>query len=139
MTEKRAFTNEVAWKGGYQGELCFAEGQRIDFALPEEFGGVAGFLSPEDLYVAAANACFLTTTLNRARKYGVDLEAFHSSAEGIMEPAADGRAITRISIKVRLRAKGNCQTMEKMMAEVASSAPVIRSMKTGVDVDIQVE
>ena len=131
------FSNEVRWKGGAEGEITFPDG-KVDFALPAEFGGVEG-LSPEDIYVGDANACVLTTTLSRAKKYGVVLESYEASAEGVMEKVGDGREITKIEIEVRLKANADLETLEKMVAEVARRVPVIRSMKTAVNINFQVE
>ncbi|MHC1631614.1 MAG: OsmC family protein [Methanotrichaceae archaeon] len=138
MTKEILFSNKVDWKGGYEGELSFPDGN-IEFALPAQFKGVKGFLSPEDLYVGAANACVLTTTLSRARKYGVTIEAFESSAEGLMKSVEGGLEITEITINARLKADGDRETLEKMIAEIVGRVPVIKSMKTKVNLDMKAD
>ena len=57
MTEEISFENHLTWTGDARGEIAFPSRQKIEVALPAEFGGVEGFPSPEDLFVAAANGC----------------------------------------------------------------------------------
>ncbi len=137
MTEELIFNNLVTWTGGAKGEIAFPSDNLVEVALPAEFGGVEGFLSPEDLFVAAANACVLTTTLARARKYDVLLRSYQSKAEGVLETAADGREVTRINIKVSVAADGDPDTLMEMFADVAGRVPVIRSMSTSVSIDFE--
>ena len=68
MTEELSFYNEVAWEGGAVGEVAFPSDHQIKVALPAEFGGVEGFPSPEDLFVAAANARVFTHHPRRRRE-----------------------------------------------------------------------
>ncbi|MGC9515549.1 OsmC family protein [Methanocrinis sp.] len=139
MTEEISFKNQVRWTEGAKGEIAFPSGQKIEFALPAEFGGIEGFPSPEDIYVAAANACVLTTTLARAEKHNVALLSYKSEAVGVLERVGDGREVTRIEIKVRLAADGDPETIMEMLSDVAGRVPVIRSMSTSVNIDFEVE
>lgn len=139
MTEEISFKNQVTWTEGAKGEIAFPSDHKIEFALPAEFGGVEGFPSPEDIYVAAANACVLTTTIARAKKHNVALRSYRSEAVGVLEKLGDGREVTRIEIKVRLTADGEPETLLEMFADVAGRVPVIRSMSTSVSIDFEVE
>ncbi len=138
MTKDISFSNHVTWTEGAKGEIAFPTGHRIEFALPAEFGGVEGFPSPEDIFVSAANACVLTTTLARAKKYDVVLRSYRSEAVGVLEWVGDGREVTRIEIKVRLSADGDPDTLLEMFADVADKVPVVRSMSTSVSIDFEV-
>ncbi len=132
-----SFHNKVTWTEGAKGEIAFSTGPKVEFALPAEFGGIEGFPSPEDFFVAAANACVLTTTITRAKKYNVALRSYRSEAVGVLEKVADGREITKIEIKVRLAADGDSETLKKMIEEVTGRVPVIRSMKTSVSINFE--
>ena len=117
MVEDIPFHNQVTWTEGAKGEIAFSTGPKVEFALPAEFGGIEGFPSPEDFFVAAANACILTHTLARAKKYKVALRSYRSEAVG----------------------GGESKTIKKMIAEVTGRVPVVRSMKTSVSIDFEVE
>ncbi len=139
MTEEISFKNQVTWTEGAKGEIAFPSDHSIEFALPAEFGGVGGFLSPEDIYVAAANACVLTTTIARAKKHDVTLLSYKSEASGVLERVGAGREMTKIEIKVRLAADSDPEKIMEMLADVAGRVPVIRSMSTSVSIDFEVE
>lgn len=138
MTEEISFGNHLTWTGDARGEIVFASRQKIEVALPAEFGGVEGFPSPEDLFVAAANGCVLTTTLAVAKKHKVALRSYRSEAVGVLEKLGDGREVTRIDINVRIAADGDSETLNEIFAEVAERAPVIRSMISSVSIDFEV-
>jgi uncharacterized OsmC-like protein len=139
MTEEIFFKNQVTWTEGAKGEIAFPSGESLKFALPADFGGVEGFPSPEDIYVAAANACVLTTTIARAKKHNVALLSYKSEALGVLERVEDSREVTRIEIKVRLAADGDPATIMEMLSDVAGRVPVIRSMATSVSIDFEVK
>ena len=138
MADKLAFSNKLGWEEGYKGVLSFENDQDIEFALPAPFGGIEGFLSPEDLYVASVHACFLTTTMTRARKYGISLISYESSAEGIMEKVGDGREITKILVKLRIKADADKEKVKAMVDEAAERVPIVRSVKTDVILETEI-
>jgi len=78
------FKNDVAWKGNRKGILSFEGKHEIDFSTPASFGGPAGMLSPEDLFVASVNACTLTSFLYFAEKLDLNLISYTCSAEGVV-------------------------------------------------------
>jgi uncharacterized OsmC-like protein len=139
MVEDISFHNQVTWTEGAKGEIAFSLGSKVEFALPAEFGGIEGFPSPEDFFVAAANACVLTTTITRAKKYNVALRSCRPEAVGVLEKVAGGREATKIEIKARLAAGGEPEAIKKMIAEHKGRVPVIRSMKTLVSIDFEVK
>jgi len=138
MTEELSFYNEVPWTGGALGEVAFPSDHRIEVSLPLEFGGVEGLPSPEDLFVAAANACVLTTTLAVAERRNVRLRSYASEAEGVLERLGDGREVTRIDIKVRVAADGDPSVLTEIFSEVSDRVPVVRSMTSSVSIDFEV-
>jgi organic hydroperoxide reductase OsmC/OhrA len=139
MAEEISFNNQVTWTLGAKGEIAFSSGDILEFALPVDFGGVEGFPSPEDIFVAAANACVLTTTIARAKKHDVALRSYRSEAVGVLERVGDGREMTKIDVKVRLTADGDPETLMEMLSDVAGRVPVIRSMSTSVSINFEVE
>ena len=138
MADKLEFSNKLRWEGGYIGDISFKNGQDFEFALPAPFGGIEGFISPEDLYVAAANACFLTTTMTRAKKYGISLESYESTASGVMEKVGDGFEITKITVKLRIKADAEKDKMDAMIKEIRGRVPVVKSMKTEVTLEAEI-
>lgn len=138
MTEEISFENHLTWTGDARGEIAFPSRQKIEVALPAEFGGVEGFPSPEDLFVAAANGCVLTTTLAVVKKKDLSLRYYSSEAVGVLERLGDGREVTRIDIKVKIAAEADPQALAGILEEVARRAPVIRSMTSSVSINFEV-
>ena len=76
------FKNSVSWKGDKKGIVSFEGRLGINFSTPVDFGGPAGMISPEDLFVASVNACTLTSFLYFAEKLDLNLIGYTCSAEG---------------------------------------------------------
>ena len=107
MPEKlhHVYNTSLTWKDGKQGVLKISGKPELDVASPPEFGGPEGVWSPEDLFVAAAEACTMTTFLSMVIRRGIELESYESEAEGILETTDDGLRFTSITIKPRVKVK----------------------------------
>lgn len=97
------FDVEVEWKGKRGGELR-AEGlPAVAVAAPPEFQGEEGTWTPEHLFVASVNACFLTTFLAIAENSKLKIVKFSSKARGKLEKSdVSGYQITEIVLKPEL-------------------------------------
>ncbi len=77
--------------------------ESIVVATPPEFpGGVAGIWSPEHLFVAAINSCFMTTFLAIADKSHLNFKRFSCTATGKLELKDKGYLITEVIVKPQL-------------------------------------
>jgi peroxiredoxin-like protein len=77
--------------------------EAIEVATPPEFQkGMAGIWSPEHLYTAAVNACFMTTFLAIAENSKLDFAGFSCSAEGILEQVEGKYLMTEIILYPKL-------------------------------------
>ena len=70
----------------------------IEVAAPPEFNGPEGMLSPEDLFVAAAASCFMTTFVTFSKKIRFDYKSFSCIARGTLERVEKGFEFTKIHI-----------------------------------------
>ncbi len=70
----------------------------IEVAAPPEFDGPEGMLSPEDLFVAAAASCFMTTFVTFSKKIRFDYKSFSCIAKGTLERVEKGFEFTKIHI-----------------------------------------
>jgi peroxiredoxin-like protein len=126
------YRTAVMWTEQKQGVITCDGKPRIQVATPPEFKGHEGIWSPEDLYVAAANVCLMTTFLAFAERAGLAFTAFQSEAEGRLE-LVDGKfQITTITLRPRLTlAPGSDQGKAKDLIEKAETNCLIsNSMKT---------
>ncbi len=54
---------------------------------------------PEDVFVASANICLMTTFLAVAERAGLAFASYESSAEGRLEPVAGKYQFTALTLK----------------------------------------
>ena len=92
----------VRWESEKRGVLSVDGKPHLEVASPPEFRGHPGIWSPEDLIVAAVNACTMTTFLSAAQRRNLTLLAYESAATGTLEMADGKFRFTRIVLKPRI-------------------------------------
>ncbi|MBW1711947.1 MAG: OsmC family protein [Deltaproteobacteria bacterium] len=85
MEVSYTFSASVRWSGERRGQLGLEGKRALEIATPPEFGGPPGVISPEDLFVASAATCFLTTFLAMADKVRASFVSFSCKADATLE------------------------------------------------------
>lgn len=82
--EAHIYNVDLHWKQDRRGEISSPELQQsIEVATPPEFPkGVPGIWSPEHLYTAAVNSCFMTTFLAIAENSKLEFKSLSCPAKG---------------------------------------------------------
>jgi organic hydroperoxide reductase OsmC/OhrA len=138
--EKWIYHNTLKWKEEKKADLRFVETDKeIEVATPPEFGGHAGIISPEDLFVSSANVCFMTTLLGTVKNMGVELISYESEAEGILETVNKMKIFTKIIIRPRIKAKDSEEKIQLILAHSEKRCLVANSMKTQVIIEPEIE
>ena len=85
--EAKEYQVDLEWKENKIGEISSPIlNDKISVATPPQFtGGVEGIWSPEHLFTAAVNSCFMTTFLAIAEKSRLSFKAFTCQAKGKLE------------------------------------------------------
>jgi organic hydroperoxide reductase OsmC/OhrA len=96
----------VKWGGEKRGVLTVAGKPDLTVASPPEFRGHPGIWSPEDLLVAAVNACTMTTFLSAVVRRGISLVSYECGAEGTLEMADGTFRFTHVSLRPRIVVAG---------------------------------
>lgn len=86
------YTNSVVWEEARMGDLSAEDKPTLKVATPPEFQGHPGIWTPEDLYVASANACLMSTFINYGRQEKGAFTAYECEGKGTLE-MMDGRLI----------------------------------------------
>ncbi len=133
------FSNTLKWNSEYQASMFFGDRASFEFATPPEFHGPEGFISPEELFVASAHACCLTTFIAKAKKAGINLMSYESSAEGVLEKVDGQLMFTKITVKPRIKTDSDKEKVKEIVKQVEQSALVINSMKTNVKIEAIIE
>jgi organic hydroperoxide reductase OsmC/OhrA len=76
------YTTEVTWQGEHLGHVAMGNGPAMAFSAPPDVHGHAGVLTPEDAFVAAANACIMLMFLWACERFKLDLVSYHCRADG---------------------------------------------------------
>lgn len=99
------YQTTLAWTEQKKGVGSVKGKPDVLIATPPEFKGHEGIWSPEDLFVASANACVMTTFLAIAERATLGFTAYVSEAEGTLE-LVDGKfRFTKIVVRPRLTLK----------------------------------
>ncbi len=84
------------------GHLVIPGAPPIHGGAPIEFGGRDDWWSPEQLLLAAAGLCLMSTFRVFADRERLTIEAYRSRVEGTLNKTAEGLAFTSIRIQVDL-------------------------------------
>jgi len=100
MENKYFYTTEVEWTGERHGELRAPVLPDMQVDAPPEFKGHEGVWTPEHLFVAAVNSCFMTTFLAIAENSKLDFVSFKTDAKGKLEKV-DGQGLIMSEVVLR--------------------------------------
>lgn len=92
--EEHIYKIDLEWKTARKGEISSPDvNERIEVATPPEFPkGMPGIWSPEHLYTAAVNSCFMTTFLAIAENSNLEFQSLSCPAKGKLSKV-DGRFV----------------------------------------------
>jgi peroxiredoxin-like protein len=100
MENEYFYTTEVEWTGERHGDLRAPVLPNVQVDAPPEFKGHEGVWTPEHLFVAAVNSCFMTTFLAIAENSKLEFLSFSADAKGKLEKL-DGRGFIMTEIVLR--------------------------------------
>jgi organic hydroperoxide reductase OsmC/OhrA len=126
----------TTWSHDRQGVLASDGKPSFDVASPPEFKGVAGIWTPEDLFVAAIDACQMTTFLALAARSGVSLLSYSSKATGLLEFAEGGYQFTKVTLEpaIGVAAGTDIETVRRLVENAHAACLIGRSVRTVIDV-----
>ncbi len=139
--EKHTYKTSVRWDSQKRGTLTSPGLPGLSVATPPEFpGGHPGIWSPEHLFVAAAEACVMTTFLAIAENSKLAFVSYGSEAEGTVEKTDHGYEVTEIMIRVRvvIREEAARDRAKRIVQKADENCLISRSMKTRVTVEPEI-
>ena len=115
MENQHFYKTEIEWTGERHGELRAPALPILQVDAPPEFRGHEGVWTPEHLFVASVNSCFMTTFLAIAENSKLEFVKFNTDAEGKLETVAgQGLMITHITLRPKLVIK-HCRDAERAL------------------------
>src|SRR5688572_3953317 len=127
------YETEVDWTGAKDLKLSGGKQPAIAAGAPPEFNGREENWSPEDLFVASLNSCYVLTLIAIAESSKVALVSCSSTAKGKLEkPPGSGYQITEIVVKpkVVLKSADDLSRMPRILEKAKESCFVSNSIKS---------
>jgi len=82
MSRTATYHTTVRWTGEHWGHLVLGNGPEMDFSAPPDAQGHTGVFTPEDAFVAAANACVMLMFIWASERFKLKLISYECRAEG---------------------------------------------------------
>jgi peroxiredoxin-like protein len=97
------YETEIEWTKEKEGQIKASTLPAVSVGAPPEFSGREGQWTPEHLFVASINTCYMLTLLAIAENSKLPLVSFSSTTKGKLEKVpASGYQITEIVVKPRV-------------------------------------
>lgn len=135
------YETEVEWAAGRKANLRSSGLPALQIAPPPEFQGDPGIWTPEHLYVASVNACFVVTFLAIAELSKLDFVSFASNAIGKLEKIeGSGYQITEVVLRPKLMV-GHARDRERatrLLDKAEKNCLISNSIKTVVKLEPEI-
>lgn len=115
-------------------------GVDVEYSPPSEFGGVKGYVSPEDAFIGSANMCFQIVFVGISRNLGLQVSKIRSKAVGKLEVVDGARKFVRIDInpEIHLSAMDDDERIQKAIDATKRKCLVTNSMDLEVVVNAKI-
>lgn len=134
--ETHSYQVDLKWKADRKGEISSPVlHQKIEVATPPEFPkGMPGIWSPEHLFTAAVNSCFMTTFLAIAENSKLNFTGLSCSAEGILGKKDGKFAMTEIVLSpiVAIPDEADKDKAEKILLKAERACLISNSISSQV-------
>ena len=143
MTNTHFYDTEVGWMGGRRGYLrSSADLPVLEVASPPEFQGHEHSWTPEHLFVASVNSCFMATFVAIAELSKLDVVSFTSTAVGKLEkPEGRGYRITEIVLRPKLviRFESDAERAQRILEKAERNCLISNSITTDVTLEPEID
>ena len=131
------YHTSVKWTEQRKGVISCAGKPDIQVATPPEFKGHEGLWSPEDLFVASANICLMTTFLAVAERAGLAFTSYESAAEGKLELVEGKVQFTAITLRptIMLGTSADAVKAKELIEKAEANCLISNSMKAKVSLE----
>jgi organic hydroperoxide reductase OsmC/OhrA len=128
------YSNNLVWHTARRGRTSAPDKPDIEIGSPPEFKGEAGVWAPEEMLVAALNACMMLTFVSFAQSRRLEFVAYESAAEGLLANVDGKYRIVEVSVRptVVLRSKADIAAARTIMAEVKENCFISNSITADV-------
>lgn len=119
MSRTATYHADVRWLGEHWGHLAMGNGPEMKFSAPPDAHGHAGVLTPEDAFVAAANACVMLMFVWAAERFKLKLLSYECRTEGTKLIELDRTEIfSRLRFRPVIRVASGTESKEAVEGKV---------------------
>jgi peroxiredoxin-like protein len=141
MEDKYFYRTEVEWTGERHGDLRAPVLPNLQVDAPPEFKGHGGVWTPEHLFVAAVNSCFMTTFLAIAENSKLEFVSFKTDAKGKLEKLnGQGFMMTEVTLhpKLVISHARDAERASKILEKAEKNCLISNSVKTNVRLEPEI-
>jgi len=114
------------WSGGTHKHEA-----RMTLAIPTEFDGPGTGFSPEDLYAAALQNCFVATFKVLARNSGLSFQSLEGNADLTVDRDENGVPwMSRIDLRFALNGVENADLAWRLLEKTSRECMILNSVRT---------
>lgn len=131
--EKYHYQASLRWESGRTGRIGLENKPDLLVATPPEFGGPEGIHSPEDLFVAASLACFMSTFITMTQKMRLAFVSLECRGVGTLAQGEGGEwMMTQVELfpRVVVTQEKDIKKMERAIGLVERSCVISNSLKS---------
>ncbi|MBI3553414.1 MAG: OsmC family protein [Elusimicrobia bacterium] len=132
------YKTQLEWTSDRSGTIT-AGPRTIVGGPPPDFDGSDEWWNPEQLLLASASLCLMTTFMAMTSKYPLKPRAFICRAEGTLDKTPLGLAFTSIILRVELRVAVNeIERADRLIENAKKYCIISNSLKTPVTLEATV-
>lgn len=144
MENEHFYEVNLKWNEGRVGELSSPDlNDKILCATPPQFpNGVPNIWSPEHLYAAAINSCYMTTFLAIAGNSNLEFDAFECKTTCKLNTVEGKFLITEAEITPKVELKNHEKDFERsirILEKTKAACLISNSMKTTIILNLPTE
>jgi organic hydroperoxide reductase OsmC/OhrA len=132
-----AYKTALEWQRARQGKLSSDVKPMLDVSSPPEFKGIPGLWTPEDMFVASAEICTMSTFLSFGGRKNIPLVSYKSTAEGILEFVNGKYRFTKIRIvpEITVGKEWTREQVEEIVRDAHDNCLIANSMSVVVEIE----
>jgi peroxiredoxin-like protein len=127
---------DLNWISDRKGEIASPElNSKIEVATPPQFPkGIEGIWSPEHLFTAAVNSCFMTTFLSIAENSRLEFKSLSCNAKGKLEQVEGKFLMTEVLLEPTLILvnEKDVEKAERILQKSEAACLISNSIKSSV-------
>jgi organic hydroperoxide reductase OsmC/OhrA len=128
------YRNNLTWDTARRGRTSAPGKPDIEIGSPPEFKGDPDVWAPEEMLVAALNACMMLTFVSFAQSKGLKFVAYESAAEGLLANVDGKYRIVEVSVRptLVLASEPDIAAAQTIMAKVKENCFISNSITADV-------